>query len=91
MSGKSYLVQLCNGISQIVQLWNNNGRLGIIVYEPKADGSYAVGWGTGNAGEGSGAIAFSPVTMNGDGKTQIVQLWNNNERLGKPPPVPDPE
>jgi len=33
-------------------------------------------------GEGSGAVAWLPVTMNGDGKTQIVQLWSNSGRLG---------
>jgi uncharacterized protein YodC (DUF2158 family) len=71
-----------DGKTQIVQPWDNNGRLGMIVYSPQADGSYAVRWGTQDIGQGSGALAWLPVTMNGDGKTQIVQPWDNNGRLG---------
>ena len=71
-----------DGKTQIVQLWDNNGRLGLIVYSPQPNGSYASSWGTDNIGQGSGALTFLPVTMNGDGKTQIVQLWDDNGRLG---------
>jgi hypothetical protein len=28
--------------------------------------------------------------MNGDGKTQVVQLWNNNQQTSSPPPVVPP-
>jgi hypothetical protein len=72
-----------DGKTQIVQLWNNNGRLAMITYGPKTDGSYGELWNTGDMGEGAGALAFLPVTMNGDGKTQIVQLWDYG-----PPPLP---
>jgi hypothetical protein len=72
-----------DGRTQIVQLWaNDGGRLGMIVYAPQPDGSYQVAWGTGDIGQGSGALAWLPVDMNGDGKTQIVQLWANDGRLG---------
>lgn len=71
-----------DGRTQVAQLWNNGGRLGLIIHEPQPDGSYASGWGTGDLGQGADALAFMPVTMNGDGKTQIVQLWNNSGRLG---------
>jgi hypothetical protein len=71
-----------DGKTQIVQLRNNSGRLGLIVYSPQVDGSYKAGFNSNDMGEGSGALAFLPVTMNGDGKTQIVQLWDNNGRLG---------
>jgi phospholipase C len=71
-----------DGKTQIVQLFDNGGRLGMIVYAPQANGSYTTAWGTVDAGEGSPALAFLPVTMNGDGRTQIAQLWNNGGRLG---------
>ena len=71
-----------NGKTHIAQLWNNGGRLGLIVYSPQPDGSYAGTWGTGDMGEGSNALAFLPVTMNGDGKTQIAQAWDNQGKLG---------
>jgi hypothetical protein len=54
----------------------------MIVYEPQADGGYKEVWGKLDTGAGSGAVAWLPVTMNGDGKTQIVQLWDHNGRLG---------
>ena len=64
-----------DGKTQIVQLRTNNGRLGLIVYSPQTDGSYKASFGSADMDEGSGALAFLPVTMNGDGKTQIAQLW----------------
>src|SRR5262245_41331003 len=71
-----------DGKTQILQLWNSNGRLGMILYSPQSDGSYKQTWGSSDVGAGSGGLAFLPVTMNGDGKTQILQLWNSNGRLG---------
>jgi hypothetical protein len=66
-----------DGRTQIVQLWDNGGELAMIVYQPQADGSYSAAWGSEDMGAGSGALAWLPVTMNGDGRTQIVQLWNS--------------
>jgi hypothetical protein len=71
-----------DGHTQIVQLWNNAGKLGFIVYSPQPDGSFKVSWANGDMGQGASNIGFFPVTMNGDGRTQIVQLWNNAGKLG---------
>jgi hypothetical protein len=71
-----------DGKTQIVQLFNNGGQLGMNVYAPNANGAYTFAWGNNNLGEGSGNLRFVPVTMNGDGKTQIVQLFNNGGQLG---------
>jgi hypothetical protein len=47
--------------TDIVQRWNNNGQLGMIVYSPVGTGTEAVYQVSGhndNLGEGSGALAF---------------------------------
>ena len=67
-----------DGKTQIVQLFDNSGRLGMIVYAPQASGAYNVSWATGDIGDYSRNIGFIPVTMNGDSRDQIVQFWNYN-------------
>jgi len=70
-----------SGTTEIAQLWDNNGTLGLIVY------------GIGNAtleavftqpdmGQGSGALAFLAGDFTGSGATEIAQLWDNNGTLG---------
>ncbi len=80
-----------DGSIQIVQLFDSGGRLGMNVFGPQTDGSYASLWSTSDVGQGSGALAFFPVTMNGDGKTQIVQLWDNGGQLGMIVYAPQPD
>ena len=85
-SGALAFLPVCmngDGKTQIVQLFANTNPntqqsvLGMIVYAPRPDGSYSEQWSTPDIGQGSGALAFLPVCMNGDGKTQIVQLFGN--------------
>jgi hypothetical protein len=72
-----------DGRTEVVQLWDNGGSLGMVLYVPNQAGtSYSVAWQNDNVGEGSGAVAFIPVDANGDGKTEIVQCWNNGGSLG---------
>ncbi|HEX3047773.1 MAG TPA: RHS repeat-associated core domain-containing protein [Bacillota bacterium] len=70
-----------DGKTDIIQLWNNNGRLAVITYLANGTG-YTLAWGTNDIGAGSGAIKFLTGDVNGDGKTDIIQLWDNNGRLG---------
>jgi hypothetical protein len=70
-----------DGETQIVQLWDNQNKLGMTVWAPNAHNSYFPAWTSSDMGEGSGAIAWLPVDMHGDGKTEIVQLWDNHGKL----------
>jgi hypothetical protein len=47
-----------NNGRNVFQLWDNNGRLGMIVYSPLLQGGYGVSFGSSNIGEGSGAVAW---------------------------------
>ena len=69
-----------DGKSDIAQLYNQYNSLGINLF--KSDGtSYAL---TGNKvmPVGAGNIGFIPADYNGDGRTDIIQFWNNNGLLG---------
>jgi hypothetical protein len=44
--------------TNIVQLWNNNGQLGIIVYSPDGQGGYKVSGQKDDLGQGAGALAW---------------------------------
>jgi hypothetical protein len=70
-----------DGRAEIVQLWNNGGNLGMIVYRWTGAAMTTL-WGSGNVGQGSGAIAWQTGDVNGDGRAEIVQLWNNGGSLG---------
>src|SRR5690349_4088927 len=65
-----------DGKAEIVQPWINGGALGMIVYGWSGT-SLSTQWSTGNMGQGSGAIRWLIGDVNGDGKTEVVQLWNN--------------
>ena len=70
-----------DGKTQIVQLWDNHGKRAMIVWGPNADGSYSQRWGSNDMGQGPGKDQWLPVQMHGDGKTQIVQVTSNNDKL----------
>jgi hypothetical protein len=70
-----------SGTTEIAQLWDNNGILGLIVYGIGNDTLEAV-YTNPNMGQGSGALAFLPGYFAGSGTTtQIAQLWDNNGTL----------
>jgi len=64
-----------DGYSDIAQLWNNNGKMGINIFRSTGS-SYFTAW-SGTFNEGSGNIALFPADYDGDGKTDIIQLWSN--------------
>jgi hypothetical protein len=70
-----------SGKDEVIQLWNNGGQLGVIVYGWSGSAMTTL-WGTGNIGQGSGAVAWLIGDVNGDGKDEVIQLWNNGGKLG---------
>ena len=70
-----------SGATEIAQLWDNNGILGLIVYGI-GNGTLEAVYTNPNMGQGSGALAFLPGYFTGSGTTtQIAQLWDNNGTL----------
>jgi Zn-dependent metalloprotease len=70
-----------DGKTDIIQLFDNGGRLGVIVYTSDGTG-YSSTFGTANIGQGSTALAWLTGDVNGDGKTDIIQPFDNGGRLG---------
>src|SRR5262249_4271418 len=72
-----------DGRSEIVQLWNHNNKLGVIVWAPNADYSYSQVCCEGDTGQDIvPTMAWLPVHMHGERKTQIVQCWDYKKKLG---------
>ncbi len=70
------------GLTQIVQLWDNDGTLGAVVYG-MAGGTVQTLFGSSDLLQGSGAVAwltgnFIPTPS---GQLQIAQLWDNDGTL----------
>src|SRR5258708_5860966 len=65
-----------DGKAEIVQLWDHAATLGMIVYCADGQGGYRAIFGSSDMGEGSGAVAWLTGDVNGDGKAEIVQLWD---------------
>lgn len=70
-----------DGLTDILQPWNNNGQLGLIVYRSTGTG-YTTAFSSSNMGAGSPAVAWRTGDADGDGRTDLIQLWNNNGWLG---------
>jgi hypothetical protein len=70
-----------DGKTDIAQLWNNNGKMGLNIYKSTGT-SYIYSYST-TFNEGSGNIGVFPADYNGDGKTDIVELWSNNGSLAE--------
>jgi len=70
-----------DGRAEVVQLWNDGGRLGMIVYGWSGSGMTTL-WASGNMGQGVGAVDWQIGDVNGDGRAEVVQLWNDGGRLG---------
>ncbi|HET6970236.1 MAG TPA: protease pro-enzyme activation domain-containing protein [Phenylobacterium sp.] len=70
-----------DGKTELIQLWANGGQLGMIVYGWNGTAMREV-FNNANMGEGPGAVAWQIADVNGDGKAELIQLWNNGGQLG---------
>ena len=70
-----------NDFTEIAQLWDDNGTLGLIVYGSPAGSPQAV-FANPNMNQGSSALAFLAGNFTGSGTTEIAQLWDDNGTLG---------
>jgi len=71
-----------SGTTEIAQLWDDNGTLGLIVYGIGNDGTLETVFANPDMGQGSGALAFLTGNFIGSGATtQIAQPWDNNGTL----------
>jgi hypothetical protein len=72
-----------DGRAEIIQLWGNNARLGVILYGwDRTAMAMKTLWRTSDIGQGSGAVGWQIGDVNGDKRAEIIQLWNNGGRLG---------
>jgi FG-GAP-like repeat len=69
-----------DGRAEVVQAWNDNGRLGLIGYG-WVNNQLGVLFSTGDVGQGAGAVDWQIGDVNGDGRAEILQQWNNDGRL----------
>jgi len=71
-----------SGTTEIAQLWDDDGTLGLIVYGIGNDGTLETVFANPDMGQGSGALAFLTGYFTGSGTTtQIAQPWDNNGTL----------
>jgi hypothetical protein len=68
--------------TEIAQLWDDNGNLGLIVYGYAGNGTLEALVAYPDMGQGSNALAFLVGNFTGSGATEIAQLWDNNGTLG---------
>lgn len=69
-----------DGKTDIARVWNNNGKLAMNIFKSTGS-SYSSSFAT-TFNEGSGNLGFIPCDYDGDGKTDIIQFWNNGGFLG---------
>src|SRR5271165_1324061 len=72
---------LGGGLTEIAQLWDNGGNLGLNVYRMGSDTVQTV-ISSSDLGQGSGAVAWLTGDFTGSGHTEIAQLWDNNGTAG---------
>lgn len=70
-----------DGRTDLIQPFDNGGRLGLIVYQSNGAG-LVVSSEVANIGQGSGALAWLTGDVNGDGRTDLIQPFDNGGRLG---------
>lgn len=70
-----------DGRTDLIQPFDNGGRLGLVVYQSNGTG-LVVSSVIPNIGQGSGALAWLTGDVNGDGRTDLIQPFDNGGRLG---------
>lgn len=70
-----------DGLTDIIQPFDNAGRLGIAVYSPGPTG-YRVNTVTSDVGQGSGALAWLTGHMTDQMSTDVIQPFDNGGNLG---------
>ncbi len=73
-----------DGKTDLVQQWNNNGILWLLPYFSSGASLATTNWINTGQGYGSGfggTPGLIALDINGDGKTDLVQQWNNNGTL----------
>jgi hypothetical protein len=73
-----------DGKMDLVQQWNNNGVLWLMPYISNGTTFVPSGWINTGQGFGSGpngTPGLIPMDINGDGKIDLLQQWNNNGTL----------
>jgi hypothetical protein len=79
----TWLVADVDGVggSEFLQPWRNGSQLGLIVYG--WDGArMTTKWATEDIGQGFGALKWLTANTNTDSRWEVLQLWQNRERLG---------
>jgi len=69
-----------DGRTDILQFWNSNGLLGLVMYRSTGS-SYTMAW-IGTLPDSAANVGFAPIDYDGDGKMDFVKGWNNNNSLG---------
>ena len=72
------------GTTEIAQLWDNQGQLGMTFYRTDGKGGLKPWFSNGYIGASSAALRGGWLTgdFTGGGTTEIVQLWDNQGQLG---------
>ena len=73
------------GTTEIAQLWDNQGQLGMTFYRTDGKGGLKPWFSTGYIGASSAALAWLTGDFTGDGTTEIAQLWSDNGKAGDDP------
>jgi hypothetical protein len=80
---ESWLVGDVNndGQAEIIQLWNNGGLTGMIVYYWTGSVMSTLS-GNSNVEQDGGALSWFVVDVNRDGRARVPQPWSNGGQLG---------
>ena len=65
-----------DGKDEVLQCWDNGGKLGMILHGADGNGGMKVLWGAANTGHGSGSIQWLVGDFDGDGHDEVVQCWS---------------
>ena len=69
-----------DGKSDLIQVWDNKGTIGLISYLSNGSGSEILENHT-DTSQPTSNLGFFPMDVNGDGKTDVVQPWKDGVNL----------